>query len=62
MGDDFPRIFGKIQKKGRIAITSSLLKRLGWEIGDQVLIEAYQGKLIVENLKRSIRPLKERLK
>ena len=57
-----PRAFGSIQTGRRIALPASLMKLMDWEVGDQVLVEAYQGKLIVENLSRSIKPLKERLK
>lgn len=60
--DVIPRQFGKIQKGRRIAVPETLMNLLGWEMGDQVLVEAYRGKLIVENLSRSIKPLPERLK
>ena len=56
-----PRSYGKIQKGRRIAIDKDLMEMLGWKIDDQVMSEAYQGKLIVENLDRTIKPLKERL-
>ena len=56
-----PRSFSKIQKGRRIAIPEDLMKLIKWEIGDRILIEAYQGKLIVENLSKTIKPLKERL-
>ena len=62
MPDDLPRAYGKIQKGRRIAIPDSLMNQLGWEVEDQVLVEAYKGKLIVENLSRTIKPLEERLK
>ena len=57
----FPRAYGKIQKGRRIAIPQDLLKLLGWEIDDKVLVEVYKGKLIVENLSKIISPLEERL-
>ena len=56
-----PRIYRKIQKGNRIAISEEILQQLGWEIDDQIVIEAYQGKLIVEKLDRVLKPLKERL-
>ena len=62
MSNDLPRAFGKIQKGRRIAISVSLMNQLGWKEEDHVLVEAYKGKLIVENLSRTIKPLKERLK
>ena len=59
---DFPRMFGKIQTGRRIAISESIMKQLGWETGDQILIEAYCGKLIVENLSQIIKPATERFR
>ena len=56
-----PREYGKIQKGRRIAISDDLLKMLGWEIDDQVLKEVYRGKLIIENLSKTIKPLEERI-
>ena len=56
-----PRAYGKIQKGRRIAITQPLMDQLGWEIDDQIMAEAYKGKLIVENLSKIISPLEERL-
>ena len=55
------RDFTTFQKGSRIGIKKDLKARLGWEEGDVLLIEDYKGKLIVENLSRSIKPLKERL-
>ena len=54
-----PRAYGKIQKGRRIAIPKDLLKMLGWEIDDQVVVEVYRGKLIVENLTKTLKPLEE---
>ena len=56
-----PRSYGKIQKGRRIAIDKGLMKMLGWEIDDQVLKEVYRGKLIIENLSKTIKPLEERI-
>ena len=56
-----PRAYGKIQKGRRIAVPQDLLKMLGWEIDDQVVVEAYRGKLIVENLTKNLKPLEERI-
>ena len=56
-----PRAYGKIQKGRRIAVPQDLLKMLGWEIDDQVVVEVYRGKLIVENLSKTIKPIEERI-
>ena len=56
-----PRAYGKIQKGRRIAVPQDLLKMLGWEIDDQVVVEVYRGKLIVENLTKTLKPLEERI-
>ena len=56
-----PRAYGKIQKGRRIAVPQDLLKMLGWEIDDQVVVEVYRGKLIVENLTKILKPLEERI-
>jgi len=56
-----PREYGKIQKGRRIAISKDLLKQLEWKIDDQILKEAYRGKLIIENLSKTIKPLEERI-
>lgn len=37
------------------------MKTLGWNEKDQLMIEEYKGKLVVENISRPIKPLKERL-
>lgn len=55
------RAYGKIQKGRRIAITKPLMEQLGWEIDDQIMAEAYKGKLIVENLTKNLKPLEERI-
>jgi len=56
-----PRSFSKIQKGRRVAIDKELLDLSGWQIGDQVMVEYYKGKFIIENLSRTIKPLPERL-
>lgn len=56
------RAYGKIQALRRVAIPPQLMEALGWKIGDEVLIEAYKGKLIIENLSRTIKPLADRLR
>lgn len=55
-----PRAFVKIQKLRRIAIPDHLMKLVGWKVSDEVLIEAYHGKLIVSNTNDSLKPVKER--
>ena len=57
---DFPRAFVKIQKLRRIAIPPHLMKLLDWKVDDEVIIEAYHGKLIVSSTKESLKPVKER--
>ncbi len=37
------------------------VKELGWEVGDQLLLEVYRGCLLVENLSKGLLPAKERL-
>ena len=59
---ELPRAYRKIQKLNRIAIPPELMKLLGWAVEDKILMEAYRGKLIVENLKHTIRPASERYK
>jgi len=56
-----PRVYGKIHQERRIAIPKHILELLGWKIGDQIIVEAYQGKLIVENLSKTIKPIEERI-
>ena len=55
------RVHSKIQKERRIVISEDQMEELGWEIHDQILTEAYRGKLIVENLSKTIKPIEERL-
>lgn len=55
------RAYGRIQRQRRIAIPKHIMEMLGWEIDDQVLVEVYQGKLIVENLTKTTKPITERL-
>ena len=56
-----PRTYSKIQQQRRIAIPKHLMETLGWEIDDQLIVEAYQGKIIVENLSKTIKPIEERI-
>lgn len=56
-----PRAFSKIQKLRRVPIQKELMDLLGWEEGDNVMVEAYKGRIIIENLDRTIKPPKERL-
>lgn len=58
----FPREFAKIQRGRRIAIPLEMMKTLGWDELDQVLLEAYQGKLVIENISKQVKPLPERLR
>jgi len=38
------------------------VEELGWDVGDQLLLEVYRGCLLVENLSKGLLPAKERLK
>lgn len=57
-----PREIRRIHKNREITIPDNLLTILGWETGDQVMIEAYRGKLIIDNLTRVVKPLPDRLR
>jgi len=37
------------------------MKKLDWEIGDQVIIDIYNGKVMIDSVKRTVKPIKERL-
>ena len=56
-----PRAPPHIQSGGRFSVPKKLMDKLEWQVKDMLLIEEYKGKLVVENLSRSIKPLKERL-
>jgi len=53
--------FQRIQKLRRIAIPEYMMKKLNWEIGDQVIIDIYNGKVMIDSVKRTVKPIKERL-
>lgn len=45
------REFGRIQINGRISIPKPFREALGWEDGDQVMMEIHLGEyILVENL------------
>lgn len=54
------REFSHIHSGFRIVIPRRMREALGWRLGDQVLLEAYKGRLVVENLS-SVRPIGERI-
>ena len=56
------RDFSALQKLHRIGLKKAFVKELGWEVGDQLLLEVYKGRLLVENLSKGLLPAKERLK
>ncbi|GAF88712.1 unnamed protein product [marine sediment metagenome] len=56
------RDFSALQVRHRIGLKKAFVKELGWEVGDQLLIEVYKGRLLVENLSKGLLPAKERLK
>ena len=37
------------------------MKALGWTVGDQVIIDNYNGKILISPLKTIIKPIAERL-
>ena len=56
-----PVAMQRIQKLRRISIPEDMMKALGWQIGDQVIIDSYKGKLLISPLKTTIKPIAERL-
>jgi len=56
------REFGIIQKGRRVALSKEMLEYLGWSVGDQVILEEYKGKIVVEPLSKVVRPLEERVR
>ena len=44
------RAFGIIQDSGRISIPKPWREDMKWEDGDQIMIERYKGKILIENL------------
>ena len=56
------RDFTTLQKAFRIALNKDFREELKWEEGDNLLIEVYKGRLLVENLTRGLLPAGERLK
>jgi len=55
------RDFTTLQKSRRIQLKPALAKQLGWNEGDQLLIEDYKGRLIIENLTKGLIPIKKRI-
>ncbi len=58
---DFDRTFSKIQSLRRVVLPDGLMKELGMQVGDQVIIEHYNGKVMISPVKRTIKPITERL-
>ena len=58
---ELPVTFQRIQKLRRIAIPGYMMKKLNWEIGDQVIIDVYNGKILIDSVKHTVKPIKERL-
>ncbi len=44
------RTCGKIQDTGRISIPKLWRTEMKWEDGNQIMLERYKGKIIIENL------------
>ena len=59
---DLPREYLKIQENGRISIPLRFREFLGWQDGDQIMVEVYKGRILIENLKEREKPAQERLK
>ncbi|MBA7658156.1 hypothetical protein ES703_66104 [subsurface metagenome] len=55
------RDFSILQKLHRIGLKKAFVKELGWEVGDQLLLEVYKGRLIVENLTKGLLPIGKRV-
>lgn len=58
---DLPIAFQRIQKLRRVSIPLNLMKKLDWKVGDQVIIDVYNEKVLISPVKRTIKPIKERL-
>ena len=56
------RDFSTLQKGRRIQLKVEFMEKLGWEEGDQLLLETYKGRLFAENLSKGLLPIGERLK
>ncbi len=56
------RDFVTLQKGRRIQLKPEFMEKLGWEEGDQLLLETYKGRLFAENLSKGLLPMEERLK
>ncbi len=58
---ELPRAFSKIQKLRRVVIPKQVMDKLGLRVGDQVIIEDYNGKILISPVNTTIRPIKERV-
>lgn len=56
------RDFVTLQKSRRIQLKPEFAKKLGWDEGDQLLLETYKGRLFIENLSKGLLPLEQRMK
>ena len=56
-----PVAMQRIQKLRRISIPEEMMKALGWTVGDQVIIDNYNGKILISPVKTIIKPIAERL-
>ncbi len=59
--NDLQVAFQRIQKLRRISIPDKMMKELRWQVGDQVIIDIYNGKLLISPVKTVVKPIKERL-
>jgi len=56
-----PVAMQRIQKLRRISIPEDMMKALGWQIGDQIIIDNYDGKILISPVKTIIKPITERI-
>jgi len=56
------REFSILQKHHRIGLKKAFVKELGWKEGDQLILEVYKGRLIVENISKGRKTIVEKLK
>jgi hypothetical protein len=50
-----------IQKDRRFVLPEKLMNEMDWVVGDKVILEIKDDKLIIENLGITVKPLEERL-
>jgi len=48
--EGLPREYQRIQTNGRFSIPKRFKDAYGWKDGDQIMVEAHKGRLIIENI------------